>query len=270
MHERRLYALLAVSLTGLLLVLLGTREEARLPAHSPRPRCENTASSPIIVDGELGWETRCEIANAQVQRQVRTMDASGRVFFQNNWEPTVSCAYERRVGKAGDGGKWVCDPHRLEGKAAVVYSIGSNNEFSFETAMHDLLGPAVEIHIFDPGPPQGAPAYVTYHQFAWDAEHTLGGVMATLGHAHVHVLKLDVEGYEHHLLMAARNALAEVDQILIEVHVFATLWDRLRAQEVHEIFAMLERLGFEIFHKEANTLGTSGDACEFSLVRVTW
>lgn len=36
-----------------------------------------------------------------------------------------------RMGRAGDGGKWVCNPEMIP-ENALVYSFGSNGEFGFE------------------------------------------------------------------------------------------------------------------------------------------
>ena len=41
-------------------------------------------------------------------RDKQTIVESGRAYFQNNWEPEVHCAFQARVGRIGDGGKWVC------------------------------------------------------------------------------------------------------------------------------------------------------------------
>ncbi|CAF5097666.1 unnamed protein product, partial [Rotaria sp. Silwood1] len=74
-----------------------------------------------------------------------------RTFFQNNWEPTIQCEFERRVGNIGDGGKWVCDIHRfgsMNTTNILVYSLGSNGDFSFERAIKELFRNA-EIHTFD-------------------------------------------------------------------------------------------------------------------------
>ncbi|CAJ1959237.1 unnamed protein product [Cylindrotheca closterium] len=83
-------------------------------------------------------------------------------WYQTNYEPDFSCQFERRVGgnSNGDGPKWVCDPHRITenyrrqrnggDNKCLVYSIGSNGDFQFETGLQQLLGPGVcEIHIFD-------------------------------------------------------------------------------------------------------------------------
>jgi hypothetical protein len=105
---------------------------------------------------------------------------SPQAFYQTNYEPNFSCRFERRIGGNGngDGPKWVCDPHNLvrlskERKRAhkrerkhhkqshevqdeagcLVYSIGSNGDFQFETGLQNLLGSTdiCEIHIFDMG-----------------------------------------------------------------------------------------------------------------------
>ncbi len=95
-------------------------------------------------------------------------------FYQNHYEPDFACRHERRLGQLGDGGKWVCDPHRLGPKRGgsgrsfraanvslettghvpppppcLVYSIGSNGEPSFENGIRDFIGPHCEIHVFD-------------------------------------------------------------------------------------------------------------------------
>jgi len=73
-------------------------------------------------------------------------------FYQNNYEPDFVCQHERRIGKLGDGGKWICDPHRIsDQEECLVYSVGSNNDFSFEQAVLDKIGHHCEIHTFDFG-----------------------------------------------------------------------------------------------------------------------
>jgi hypothetical protein len=99
---------------------------------------------------------------------------SARAYFQNHFEPDFACRHERRVGALGDGGKWICDPHRLSPRSntqlfpstianpslvdvdvqpqtpsCLVYSIGSNGDPSFEIGVRDTIGPHCEIHIFD-------------------------------------------------------------------------------------------------------------------------
>ena len=57
------------------------------------------------------------------------------------------CIFINTCRRLGDGGKWVCDPHRItEQKDCLVYSVGSNNDFSFEMAVLKDIGPHCEIH----------------------------------------------------------------------------------------------------------------------------
>merc|ERR1711871_1449651 len=58
-------------------------------------------------------------------------------FHQVHYEPSFSCLAELRMGNAGEGGKWVCDPFRLtqkiqSGGSCLVYVIGSRSLYKFE------------------------------------------------------------------------------------------------------------------------------------------
>jgi hypothetical protein len=61
----------------------------------------------------------------------------------------------------GDGGKWVCSPHRISQVAqkdehkCLIYSVGSNGDVSFETGLYSILASgknetSCKIHVFDP------------------------------------------------------------------------------------------------------------------------
>jgi hypothetical protein len=93
------------------------------------------------------------------------------MYFVDNYYPLFTCPHQERVGGIGDGPKWVCDPLRLKhvsrqprrfgdgggvGEVALredkclIYSIGSNGDFSFEDALVNMLGAGTcEIHVFD-------------------------------------------------------------------------------------------------------------------------
>ena len=76
--------------------------------------------------------------------------APAHVWYQENFEPTFTCQHELRVGGMGDGGKWVCDPHRISKNDCLIYSVGSNNDFRFEEEVLKLISDSCEIHTFDP------------------------------------------------------------------------------------------------------------------------
>ena len=136
-------------------------------------------------------------------------------FYQNHYEPDFVCRYERRIGKVGDGGKWICDPHRIaKQKECLVYSVGSNNDFSFEEAVLRDIGPHCEIHTFDFGDyAAGAERVgtrlhdgvnktaVAYHQVGVGLDDpprfkSLKTIVEELGHVNrtVDIFKIDCEG----------------------------------------------------------------------------
>ena len=45
--------------------------------------------------------------------------------------------------------KWLCDPHRLNKDDCLIYSVGSNGQFTFEAALNEVA-PKCEVHVFDP------------------------------------------------------------------------------------------------------------------------
>ena len=208
----------------------------------------------------------------QMMRQEITNDSIGRTFFQRNWEPSMSCTALARLGCAGDGGKWVCDPHRYLGENCLVYSFGSNNEFSFEEAVHHF-NPHCEIHTFDPfvSKPINKPQYVNFHPWGIAAHDSAAGsiyslpaIMQRLGHTNVSILKIDCEGCEldvfnTHDFPSQGGA---VQQILMEVHFGG------KPERVHRLFNFLTESGYAIVNKEANIQFSDGDAVEFSLIHL--
>jgi hypothetical protein len=62
------------------------------------------------------WEKLRSITLARVNnadpRNPLAMADNPPAFYQNNWDPDFSCHHDTKV-RVGDGGKWVCDPHRI-------------------------------------------------------------------------------------------------------------------------------------------------------------
>jgi hypothetical protein len=89
-----------------------------------------------------------------------------QAWFQDNWEPSFTCQHERRIGGNGDGPKWVCDPHRIDPDSCLIYSFGSNNDFSFEESVLREISAKCEIHTFDPtiGPTPSSESSLTQLQ----------------------------------------------------------------------------------------------------------
>ena len=198
----------------------------------------------------------------QMRRQIVTMDKVGRIFFQRNWEPSFSCTATVRFGCPGEGGKWVCDPHRtLREPRCVVYSVGTSDEFGFEEAVHNF-NPKCEIHAFDPAG-RSTPPYVTFHPWKIDANATtIASVMRALGHANVTILKVDCKGCEYEVLSSPGFPQDAVQQILAEVHFDGA------PQRVHRLFNFLDGRGYAIFSKEPDMQYERGNAVEFSMVHM--
>ena len=218
-------------------------------------------------------------------------EASANDWFQLNAEPSFTCLHERRIGDWGDGGKWVCDPHRIAQapKKCLVYSVGSDNDFSFEKAIHNQI-PTCEIHTFDHTigeHPSRKPDFVDFHPWAVSifnrtilakpkgnktASRTITrlekrplDMVLELGHVglEIDILKIDCEGCE---LKVVRELLAiKPRQILVEVHD----WGRGKYTLVN-FFEQCYNAGYVIFHKEANIVRQNrGKRVEFAFLRLS-
>ena len=245
----------------------------------------------------------------------RTNVADGRTrhaqtFYQNNWDPDFSCRHDTKVGGSGDGTKWVCDPPRIADQArarlaengggtlgrnngtavpgCLVYSIGSQGNFQFETGVSDSVGPGVcEIHTFDFGdyakkvPPGSGihyhswglkPSYETNFEVWGNPRNlyqknvgtkkflTLKDTMEELGHVGrpIDIFKIDCEGCEW--ITYKDWITADIRQLLLEVHSVP--------QNVHEFFEDLQKAGFVTFHKEPNIQYGGGQCVEYAMIKL--
>lgn len=218
-------------------------------------------------------------------------------WYQNNVEPLFACAGEERLGKQGDGGKWVCNPGELAKKPkCLVYSIGSNNKFDFESALLDKVSKNCEIHVFDHTvstlrlvSKQRKPWRVHFHQIGLAAMtssdeggafKSLSDMVRDLGHVGrtIDILKIDCEGCEWTTFASWFDAPVTISQILVEVHQ-GTIVSKDGSSDDDEarkfppakrFFQRLHDENFAIFHKEANIQWTAFEnlCLEFSLVRL--
>jgi FkbM family methyltransferase len=191
---------------------------------------------------------------------------------------------EVRVPTASLGsinGRWTYCPRGITA-ASVVYSVGVGSDISFDAAL--IARENVEIHAFDPTPrsiawineqalpdgfhfhPWGLAAHDGTAEFAAPAcvdhvsfrivdtkEHTntiacpvlrLRTIMERLGHTHVDILKMDIEGAELSVLPQLLESDVNVRQLLVEFH------HRGDGVAMNQTKALLRRVhdrGFRIF-----------------------
>jgi hypothetical protein len=180
----------------------------------------------------------------------------------------------------------------------IVYSFGSNGEFSFETALHHEM-PVCQIHTFDCTVAQShlnKPSFVQYHPWCVsshdDETHdaftstltfSLQHIMHKLGHTHMTLMKLDVEMEEFVVLTHMLAALPESywpKQLLWELHLQPSRASRYRfmrpgpvqiayehrgvALATLKLLLLLDAAGYRLIAKEHNPL----DDCCVELVHV--
>jgi len=236
-------------------------------------------SDGFFCETDDDWYRRKQLFYLQHNRN-KFLD-SPYMFFQDNYEPTFSCRFEQRLGINGDGGKWICDVYRLKKlKSCLIYSLGSNGEFSFENETKRYL-PHCDIHTFDLKE-FNCTNLCTFHKVkigdGSNGTKTLRMIMSNLKHSEriLDILKIDIEGGEYEFfddLFRTTDFISEnIHQILVEIHLSriirivnnVTIYDY---QKIHRLFKLFHDKHFVIFHKEVN-LYNPYRAFEFSFIRL--
>lgn len=251
---------------------------------------------------ESHWNQAIEIARHQGGRQNKDqalLRAGAPQFYQENWEPEFSCPFERRIGGMGDGGKWVCDPHRIKQLSSVrktkdgdddpclIYSIGNDGDQGFEHGIMDIIGEETcEIHTFevrsqaemhrldrDQNDEDRRKTNLINMHFSWGllsskesprpGYKTLAETVKELGHEGrtIDIFKIDCEGCEWTTFHDwFENPPTHIQQILVEVHHNPTT--------SQEFFQTARDNGYVIFHKEPNIQFGGGECVEFTFLKL--
>lgn len=236
-------------------------------------------SNDFFCETNADWNRRKELFHLQHNRN--QFLNSPYMFFQDNYEPTFSCRFEQRLGINGDGGKWICDVYRLkELKTCLIYSLGSNGEFSFENETKRVL-PQCDIHTFDLKE-FNCTNMCRFHKIkigdGSNGTKTLRMIMTDLKHTQrpLNILKIDIEGGEYKFfddLFNKTDFISDsIHQVLVEIHLAPiiqtvnniTTYDY---KKIHHLFKLFHDQHFVIFHKEVN-LYNPYRAFEFSFVRL--
>ncbi|KAL7535277.1 hypothetical protein ACHAWF_005109 [Thalassiosira exigua] len=242
-------------------------------------------------------DARFEEMRGVRKKKTATMDLGsvGQKKWWDPFEPEATCLTEERFGSRsagrygafGDGPKFVCGvdhiaqkANKKEGKGCLVYSVGSNNDVSFERAVHEFM-PGCETHTFDPTLRSKfvGDQYATFHDWGpgkdgdirtmknktWAAKG-LETIMRELGHIGrtIDILKIDCDGCEYTALPPFFDLIAsgkvQISQLQVEMHSGGGI------RAVHDFFAAADRAKLRIFHKERNR-GCDGWRCvEYAFV----
>lgn len=206
----------------------------------------------------------------------------GALWWAFHYEPTFSCGYEIRVGSYGDGGKWVCNPHRIAQLAqserdggCLVYSVGSMGDYGFEESINDEISSTCEIHTFDLKPwnsytDKPPPDFMHYHVAALGIQHpakSLPEIVVELGHVgrRIDILKIDCEGCEWSTFRGWLGAGVDIRQILVELHDSPD--HPVDDTTKHAMYDFLFEHGYVVFHKESNSL-CGGDCIEYAFIKL--
>lgn len=270
------------------------RQRAPPPLELPVAQATATAAADgnpyTAVQEELYWQgrDRREAQLASIHHNmsaIRPFDKWGPIYIWDWFNPDYVCPTMERVGRLGDGGKWMCGLETLRQRPVaahrpcIVYAFGVNDDTSFEEELANRTH--CQIFAFDPtvaNLPASA-ANVTpplhFHKQALGPkdgasrrfllERNLLSIMKELGHTYIDVLKVDVEGAEWASFAPVFAAgPLPVGQLLIELHYkdVATTFD---------FFSHLEAAGFRIFSRETNyhpcVTGKMPVAIEYSFIQ---
>ena len=179
------------------------------------------------------------------------------------------------MGKLGDGGKWLCDPHRIPKDDCLIYSIGSNGNFQFEEESLQHVSGSCGIHTFDlPSKTKDTDFAVEAKKLGVNFHHwglglkepnmqnmkTFKEIITDLKHGNktIDLMKIDCEKCEYEQywqwLKDWKELGMTVRQIMLEIH-------NSDLPHVVNLFREFQKAGYVMFHKEANYIN-EGKAIE--------
>ena len=227
-----------------------------------------------------------ELSEARLSRyslfHPRTNGASevANAWYQNNVEPSITCPQEERIGAHGEGGKWMCNIEALkEKKDCLIYSVGSENDFSWEEEVK-RRAPNCEIHVFDHTVANASnkPDDVFFHKWGLTENEShrnpnmksLSEIIKALRHENrrLDVFKIDCEGCEWQTYKTWFTSGVQIVEILVETHRGSE--SPKPVSNAKQFFAHLHNSGYRIFHKESNVHHSAKEllCVEFALRRI--
>ena len=204
------------------------------------------------------------------------------------YHPQVLTTKELHGGRPLSGyGSWTICPDGITPKS-IVYSVGVGDDISFDvslirsfglsalfafdptpTAISWLSGQHVpnEFRLFQYAIadhdgiaklfPHDNPDFVAHSLIPRKATasqtvevplRTLATIMLELGHDHIDLLKMDIEGAEYAVIENLVRERVDIRQLLVEFHHHDRHTDGMSAERTREAVQKLNRAGFKIFH----------------------
>ncbi|KAJ9142279.1 hypothetical protein NKR19_g7271 [Coniochaeta hoffmannii] len=203
-----------------------------------------------------------------------------------------------RVGRMGDGGKWVCGMSKFEASSrvrpCVIYSFGVRDESSFENEMlsrTDCEVWAYDFSVVDFGEQleHGNRARAKFMQVGIAGKtdknrsppfYSIADLMKMNGHDYIDILKMDIEFAEFEAMdglsadfPADKGYELPIGQLMIEIHLFK---DRMNSKKYLEWWERLESRGLRPAWTEPNliavTMNANGDKdpnmAEYTMINV--
>ncbi|KAL2065662.1 hypothetical protein VTL71DRAFT_3332 [Oculimacula yallundae] len=278
---------------------------------SPTTSLSTSSSSPTglttlqrMARSEKSWKAsvalRHQMALAHPQNPriphfpAQTLDDFGKTPY-TVWDffpATYTCPHDiQRVGRLGDGGKWVCGmslyeskpavsavshPHEPKKPATIIYSFGVNDESTFEAEMLSRI-PSAEIFAYDFSVerigsqiPAGDLARVHFSKFGLGAADegsksppffTLKTLMDRNKHTYIDILKIDIEGSEYTALDSFMDAcdraggVMPIGQVMIELHLVDD--QHINFERFTKWWERLEKFGMRPTWLEINLLAVT-------------
>lgn len=209
------------------------------------------------------------------EKKFERWSRNSNYFWASQFEPEFTCPHEMRLGKLGDGGKWVCDPHRIEKDSCLVYSVGCNGNYMFEAEVFKHVSEKCQVHTFDitgygrqvdfaDAAKKLNPSYLHFHKWGLgDAKQNAKVVMKPfkdiikdLNHENqvIDIMKIDCERCEYaqfeSWLKDWKDTGVTVRQVQLEIH-------GSDLPGVVDLFIAFQKAGYVMFHKEANYINQS-------------
>jgi hypothetical protein len=194
--------------------------------------------------------------------------------------PSFDCPYSvERIGRMGDGGKWVCGLEVFQDHPCIVYSFGVGGDSSFEAEViqrTNCLIFAFDASVTKLGAQvskdeaKGRVKFFDKFVGSSDSEThwTLGSIMRHFGHSWVDIVKMDIEGAEFPVLDQVMDEFKgglPFGQLQLEIHAGAF-------KDLYQFWERLEFAGLRPFMNEINNvpclIGNKPNLCEYSFLNV--